>query len=92
MTKEKRLEALAWLVEQAEATRNGLAGIDFGASKVIVNKSEPEILVFGDGFSELARAASQTVQTKKTPTDNIIEYFMFDGVKFYDYVSVNRDE
>ena len=91
MTKEKRLEALAWLIEQADANVNGLAGIDFGASKVILN-AEPQVLLFGNGFGELARAASQTVQTQVTPSGNIIEYFMFDGVKFYDYVMVESDE
>ena len=90
MTKEERLEALAWLVEQTEAVTNGIAGIDFGASKIEVNRS-PEVLLFGEGFSELARAASQVVQTEKTPTGNTIEYFMFDGVKFYDYVSGEDD-
>lgn len=85
MTKEKRLEALAWLIEQAEAVTNGIAGIDFGVSKIEVNES-PEVLLFGDGFSELARAASQTIRTEETPLGNICEYFLFDGVKFFQYV------
>ena len=84
MTKEKRMECLSWLVEQAEAIQNGITGIEFGDG-ISVNRvsSDLELHIFGSGFYELARAASQVVHTVELGSRSLKEYFLFDGVQFF---------
>ena len=84
MTKEKRMECLEWLVDQAELVRRSLVRIEFSKDitiEVIGQKSE--VHLYGDGFYELARAASQTVKTERFDDTTDTEFFLFDGVKFF---------
>ena len=84
MTKEKRIEAFAWLIEQAEAIKNGGEGIEFSEG-VTVCLCNPLLRVhlYGTGFYEMALAVGQEVVTEPLDETNDYEYFMFDGVKFF---------
>ena len=85
MTKEKRIEAITWLIEQAEAVKNGIVGVEFeNGTSVSSNKGEPDFSVYGVGFYELALAASQPIKFKPSALEHFYrEYFIFDGVEFY---------
>ena len=62
MTREKRIEALSWLIDQAEAVQSGIVGVEFGEDcDISICNSVPEVHIYGNGFYEMARAASQIV-------------------------------
>jgi hypothetical protein len=87
MTREKRIEALTWLIDQAEAVQSGIVGIEFGQDcDVTICNSVPEVHIYGNGFYEMARAASQIVHNDPATVNGTKynkEYFLFDGVMFY---------
>ena len=88
MTREKRIEALTWLIDQAEAVQSGIVGVEFGQDcDVTICSSIPEVHIYGNGFYEMARAASQVAHTEEPTTINgkvyTKEYFLFDGVMFF---------
>ena len=85
MTKEKRIEAITWLVEQADAVKNGIVGVKFSENVTVSScKADPDFAISGNGLYELARAASQTVKVKPSALEHFYrEYFLFDGVEFY---------
>lgn len=88
MTKEKRMECLEWLVKQVEMQMSAMTVLEIGDGITIERLGiEPEIHVWGKGFYELARAASQIVRTKDYDTHYDEEYFMFDQIKFFRLVS-----
>ena len=93
MTKEKRIEAFAWLLEQAEAIKNGGEGIEFSEG-VTVCLCNPVLRVhlYGTGFYEVADAVFQNIETVPLDDMNDYEYFMFDGVKFFRVVPKKVDK
>ena len=86
MTKEKRMECLEWLVDLADFQKSILSMKTLELSDTItVNRIDAytEVHLYGDGFYELARAASQTVKTTAYSERHDKEYFLFDGVEFF---------
>lgn len=84
MTQEKRIEAVTWLIKQAEAVQDSIVGLDFDSEITVCGCAvKPERQLWGDGFYELARAASQVVHTEVFDATHDKEYFNFDGVQFF---------
>ena len=90
MTKEKRIEALTWLVNQADAIHEAHKGIVFDNHMVCTVETRLEMHLWGEGFYDLAIAASQPISTVHIDdtTDQI--QFFFNGVRFF--CLVNRPE
>lgn len=94
MTREKRMEALSWLIEQADAAKNGAAGVKF-SDGVGIERCDDSLRVhlWGNGFNQLALAASQTIKFEPTQSGGeVYEYFLFDGVKFFRLVKEGEED
>ena len=90
MTKEKRIEALTWLVNQADAIHEAHKGIMFDNHMVCTVEARLEMHLWGEGFYDLAIAASQHISTVRIDDTKDRLQFFFNGVCFFRLV--NRPE